>query len=114
MTLIIIASAATAAGTTATAGTSATTTRTSTTAASWSSATTTARWAAPVSLGASFVDVQCASTQLLAIEGRDGFFCLGGIGHFDESKAARTASVAIGYDADLLDGPVGLKQRPQL
>src|SRR6476646_1414156 len=84
----------------------------STTAARTSAAS--AGRATAIGLGTGFVNVQRAPTQFLAIERGDGFLRFGGIGHFDERKSARTAGVAIGHDADLLDGAVGFEQRPQL
>jgi hypothetical protein len=107
MALIIVTPTTTTPGTSTATGASTTTTaRTSTTAA--------ARRAAAISLGTGFVNVQRAPTQFFAIERGNCFLRFRGIGHFDEGKAARTASIAIGHDADLLDGPVGLEQRPQL
>ncbi len=91
------------------ASTTATGTATATTG---TSATEAAAVSPTIGFGTGFVDVQCAAAQLLAIQGGDGFFSLGGIRHFDESESARTACVALGDDADLRDGSVGLKQRP--
>jgi hypothetical protein len=109
MALIIITPTTTAPGTSTATGastTAATAARTSTTAA--------ARRAAAIGLRSGFINVQRAPTEFFAIERGNCFFRFRGIGHFDEGKAARTASIAIGYDADLLDGPVRLEQRPQL
>src|SRR4029077_13785567 len=95
---------ATATGTsTTTAGTSTTTAR-----------TTATRWTAAIRLGTGFVDVQGAAAQFLAIEGGNRLLGFGGVCHFDERKAAGTAGIAIGHDADLLDRPMGFEQRPQL
>jgi hypothetical protein len=98
--------------TTPTTGTSTTTWATTT--ATRTSAATSAGRAAAIGLGTGFINIQSAPTQLFSVERGNCFFRFGGIGHFDERKAARPASVAIGHDADLLDGPVGLEQRPQL
>src|SRR5204863_3798547 len=93
--------------------TPATTSGTSTT---WTSAARTAasRWTTTISLGPCFIDIQSAPTQFLTIKCSNSLLGFGGIPHFDECKTTRTAGITIGYDADLLDGPVGFKQRPQL
>jgi hypothetical protein len=71
---------------TTTAGTSTATTRASTTAARTSA--TTAGRAAAIGLGTGFVNIQRTPTQLFAIERGNCFLRFGGIGHFDERKAA--------------------------
>src|SRR5437588_4046213 len=85
--------------------TPATTSGTSTT---WTSAARTAasRWTTTISLGPRFIDIQSAPTQFLAIKCSNSLLGFGGIPHFDECKTTRTAGITIGYDADLLDGPV--------
>src|SRR5438477_11226845 len=93
--------------------TPATTSGTSTT---WTSAARTAasRWTTTISLGPRFIDIQSAPTQFLTIKCSNSLLGFGGIPHFDECKTTRTAGITISYDSDLLDGPVGFKQRPQL
>jgi hypothetical protein len=107
VTLIVIASTTAAAGTSATAGTSAAT-------ATGTATATTAWRASAIRLGTGFVNVQCAPTQFLAIECGNGLLGFGGIRHFDERKAAGTAGVAIGHDADLFDSSMRFEQCAQL
>jgi hypothetical protein len=66
-----------------------------------------------VGLGASFVDVQCATTKLFPVQSRDGFFGFAGIGHFYECKSSGTSGVPVGDQADLIDFAMGLKQGAQ-
>ena len=94
--------------------TPATTSRTSTTTWTPAARTATSRRTTTISLGTGFIDIQSAPTQFLSVKCSNRLLGFGGIRHFDEGKAPRTAGITIGYDADLLDGPVGFKQRPQL
>jgi hypothetical protein len=70
------------------------------------SATSAATTSAPLFAGASLVDAQGASIQLIAVECLN---CVGGfrrVTHFDESKAARLTSVTIAYEAYFFDTTV--------
>src|SRR5712692_3338736 len=60
------------------------------------------------------VHVQGAPAQLFAVERRNGFLSFSGIRHFDECKSSRTAGVAIGHNANLLDCAMRFEQGPQL
>ena len=104
MALIIVTPTATTSGTAAT-------TRAPTTAAR-ASAATAARRSTTIGLGTGLIDIQSASAQFFAVKRGNGFLRFGGVGHFDKGKAARTASIAIGHDADLLDGPMRLRTMP--
>ena len=68
--------------------------------------------AAPLGLRPGFIDVQAATVQIGAVESRYRFIGLARIGHFDESKAAGTACVAIGYQVHTFHVSVRLEQRP--
>jgi hypothetical protein len=57
-------------------------------------------------LGSGFINVHGSSVQLRAIQLLDGGLGFAAIGHLDESKAARLASVTVGYDIDALDSAV--------
>jgi hypothetical protein len=92
--------------TTASASTTAAAATGSTTApAAGASATTAA------ALRAGFINVECTSIQIRAVEGCDRLVRLGAIGHFDECKAARTACIPIGHHADAFHVPVRLEKR---
>jgi hypothetical protein len=113
VTLIVVASTATArrASTTPTGASTAPTRSSTPTAAGTATA---AETSAALGLGTRFIDVQCTATEFLAVEGRNGLLSLGGVGHFYESKPARTPGVTVRNNTDLVDFSVGLKQSPQL
>jgi hypothetical protein len=98
--LVVVASTATAAGTS--------------TAAAGTSATARSAGTATIGLGARFVDIQRAAAKLFSIQSRDGLLGFRRVGHFYEGKSAGAAGVPIGYHADLIDFSVGFKQGSQL
>src|SRR5581483_9870639 len=49
---------------------------------------------------AGFVHVPGPAVELLAVERIDGAICFGGIGHLNESEAARLAGVAVRDEVD--------------
>jgi hypothetical protein len=98
MALIVVASPASAARTSATSA--------GTPAAAGSAGTA-------VGLGTRFVDIQCAPAKVFPVQGGDGFFSFHGIGHLHECKSSGTSGVTVGDQADLIDFAVGLKQGPQ-
>ena len=57
-----------------------------------------------------FVDFEVAAADVFAIERGNGFGCLGIIGHFDETEAAGTASLAIGGDVHAGELAEGLEE----
>jgi hypothetical protein len=67
-----------------------------------------------VGFGPSLVDLEIASAELLAIEGRNGFGGFGIIGHFHKGEAARPAGLAIGDNMNAPDLAEGLEQRSQI
>jgi len=52
-----------------------------------------------ISFGSRFVDIDGASTQLRAVQSRNGFFSFFSVGHFHEPESARTPSFAVGQYA---------------
>jgi hypothetical protein len=64
-----------------------------------------------IGLRAGFIDGHRASIQFMAAQALDGAHPLGVRAHLDESEPFRLARIAIGYDADAIDGSVLLKQR---
>lgn len=90
----------------------ASTTATAATAGSTTTPATGASTATAAALRAGFVNVECASIQIGAVEGCDRLVRLGAIGHFDKCKAARTACIPIGHHADAFHVPVRLEKRP--
>ena len=69
--------------------------------------------AAALDLGTRFVDVQCASANLGAIQGRNGFFSVFRAGHFDEAETARAPGVPVRHDADPVHLPMYLEELAQ-
>jgi hypothetical protein len=61
-----------------------------------------------------FIDRQCAAAGVLSIQRRDGFFRLGVIGHFNESKPTGAPGIAVGYDGSALYVSEWLKQCTKL
>ena len=57
-----------------------------------------------------FVDAECSPAELLAVQGSNCAVRLSGIRHFDEGKAARAASVSVGYQVDALNFPIRLEE----
>jgi len=53
-----------------------------------------------------FVDAQAAAHDIAVMEGFDGGFGFGTVGHVDKSKALGTFVVAVFNDTDGLDGAV--------
>ena len=96
MALVVVASTA-AAGSASAAGTAA--------------AAGSARTA--IGFGTRFVNVQGAAAKLFAVQGRDGFLGIAGLGHFYEGKSARASGIAVGDHADLIDFAVRFKQGSQ-
>jgi hypothetical protein len=99
-----LVSVPTAATTTAAAAVSAT----ATTAAAVSAAATTA--AAAIFLRASLVDVQSAAIEFATVQFVNRTLGFGIHRHLDEPKSAGLARVAVRYQADAVDGAIGLKQ----
>jgi hypothetical protein len=85
-----------------------------TSAAMTTAAAATAATARSVGFGPSLVDLEIASADRLAIEGRDGFDGFGIIGHFHKSEAARSTGLAIGDNMNAPDLAEGLEQRGQI
>jgi hypothetical protein len=74
-------------------------------------ATTTAAAGRTIGFRARFVDVQRTAIEFLAIQARDRAICVRIGGHFDEAKAFGLAGIAVGDDADTVNGPVCLEHR---
>ena len=68
---------------------------------------------AALHLGACFVHVQSAPSQLAAVEGGNSLLSIFRVGHLHKAKPTRTASIAVGHDADAVDLPVRLEHRTQ-
>jgi len=68
---------------------------------------------AALDLGPRFVDVERASANLRAVQGRNGFFSVFPTGHFDEAKAARAPCVPVRHDADSVHLPMYLEELAQ-
>jgi hypothetical protein len=66
--------------------------------------------AATLGFGPGLINIQGASADLLPVQRSDGFVTLFGICHLDKAKAAGTASVAVGHDADPVHLSIGFKQ----
>jgi hypothetical protein len=87
---------------------------TATAAAALSAATTTTAAASGAfRLGARFVHVQRASADLRSVQSSDRFLSVFGARHLDETKAARTACVPVGEDADTIHLAVHFEQLTQ-
>src|SRR5215831_8567519 len=54
-------------------------------------------------LGSRFIHINCASTELCAIEPCDCFFSLLGVRHFNERESARAAGITVGENAYSID-----------
>jgi hypothetical protein len=65
--------------------------------------------AAPVFFGTRFVDVQRSTVEITAVEFGYSAIRLGGIVHFDESKATGLARVAVGDEIYAPHGAVSFK-----
>src|SRR6266700_7897022 len=63
----------------------------------------------PVCLRTGFVDVQRPAVEVPAVQFGNGAVPFGIVAHFDESKASGLPGVAVGDDADPIDGPIGFK-----
>ena len=85
-------------------------TTTATTIAAATAATWAARTAAAGFFRPGFVDFEVAAADVFAIERGNGFGCLGIVGHFDETEAAGTASLAIGGDVHAGELAEGLEE----
>lgn len=59
--------------------------------------------------GTGFIHIDGASAQLRTVQPGDGLLALFGVRHFNESEPARTASVAIGENADAIHLTIGFK-----
>jgi hypothetical protein len=95
MALVVVASTATtAARTSTTAGTS----------------TTPGSAGTAVGLGARFVDVQGASSELFPVQSGNGLLSFGSVRHFYKGEPSGASGVTIGDDADLIDFAMRLKQ----
>jgi hypothetical protein len=57
----------------------------------------------------SFIHINCASTELRAIEPCNCFFSLFGIRHFNECESARAAGITISQNAYSIDLTVGFE-----
>jgi hypothetical protein len=66
-----------------------------------------------VGLGARFVDVQGASSELFPVQSGNGLLGFGSIGHFYKRKPSGASGVTVGDQTDLIDFAVGFKQRAQ-
>jgi hypothetical protein len=99
MALVVVASTATTARTSAT-----TTTGTSTAPRSAGTA---------VGLRARFVDVQCASSELFPVQSGNSLLGFGRVRHFYKRKPSGASGVAVGDQTDLIDFAVGFKQGSQ-
>src|ERR1019366_6260388 len=69
--------------------------------------------AAALRFGPGLIDVERATIQIGAVQSRDRPVGLGRVRHFDESKAAGTASVPVGHQTHTLHTPVRLKKRTE-
>src|SRR5215471_9960965 len=74
-------------------------------------ATTAESAGAAVGLGASFVDVEGAAIEVLAVEGVDGVVGFRVVRHFDECESARLTRIAIPDDVDIVHAAVRLERR---
>lgn len=72
-------------------------------------AVTTAAAAAAIFLRAGFVDGHVASVEFAAVQGVDGAFRFGIDAHLDKSEALGAAGVAVGNEADPVNGSVLFK-----
>ena len=89
MALVVVASTAATARTSTAAGTSSSATTWTTSAATPGAAI------AALSLGASFVDIQRSSAELLTIQCCDGLFGFRRVCHLHEGETSRTAGLAV-------------------
>jgi len=67
--------------------------------------------AAAIFLWTRFVYVQRPPVQLRSIESVDGAIAFGIATHFHKAEASWLARIAVGYDADTVNGPICLEQR---
>ena len=93
--------------------TAATTTAVSAAAATTIATAATTAASATLDFGTRFIDVERASANLRAIQGRDGFFSVFPTRHFDEAKTARAPCVPVRHDADPVHLPMYLEELAQ-
>jgi len=60
-----------------------------------------------------FIHINCASTELCAIEPCDSFFSLFGVRHFNECESARAAGITVGENAYSIHLAVGFESLAQ-
>jgi hypothetical protein len=69
--------------------------------------------AAAIFLRTGFVDIQCATVELGSVQSVDSTVSLSIATHFDKAEASWLAGIAIGNDADAVNGPICFEQGPK-
>jgi hypothetical protein len=61
-----------------------------------------------------FIDLESAAAEFGPVQRGDGFLCLARVGHLDEGKPARTASIAVSHHAHFFHGAMSFEDTSQL
>jgi hypothetical protein len=78
------------------------------------SASATTAASAALSLGTGLINIECASSDFLTVQGGNSFFTVFGACHLHKSKSTGAASVPIGHDADPVHLPIGFKHSTEV